>query len=165
MIPRAQLLASLTALATIAAGGLAAAQASSPTPTSAQDGAVVYKRCAACHTATGAGIPGAFPPLQSDFRELAASKDGRRYLSLAVMRGLSGPIEVEGKTYRGMMPAQSGLDDGDIASVLNHIGTKIARSGPAFRAFTRAEVAAARKSGASLSAAQVAKLHADAGSQ
>ncbi|SLK02247.1 c-type cytochrome [Novosphingobium mathurense] len=163
MIPRAYLLATLTALATITAGGLGAAQASPPSPASTQDGAVLFKRCAACHTATGAGVPGAYPPLQRDFRELATSKDGRRYLSLAVIRGLSGPIEVEGKTYRGLMPAQSGLDDDDIASVLNHIGTKIAKTGPAFKAFTSAEVAAARKSGAALSAAQVAKLHAGAG--
>ena len=30
-----------------------------------QDGATVFKRCAACHLATGAGVPGAYPPLKS----------------------------------------------------------------------------------------------------
>ena len=74
-------------------------------------------------------------------------------------RGLSGPITVDGKAYRGVMPAQAGMTDADVAAVLNHVGTRIARSGPAFSAFTTAEVAAARKSGATLSAGQVAQLH------
>ncbi len=29
--------------------------------TAADDGATIYKRCAACHLANGAGVPGAFP--------------------------------------------------------------------------------------------------------
>ena len=157
MSPLARLLVSLTSLAVIAAGGLATAQASPPA--SSPDGAALYKRCAACHTATGAGVPGAYPPLQGDFRELAAKKEGRRYIALAVTRGLSGPITVDGKAYRGVMPAQAGMTDADVAAVLNHVGTRIARSGPAFSAFTTAEVAAARKSGATLSAGQVAQLH------
>lgn len=161
MNPLARRLVSLTSLAVIAAGGLAAAQASPPA--SAPDGAALYKRCAACHTATGAGVPGAYPPLQGDFRGLAAKKEGRRYIALAVTRGLAGPITVEGKSYRGVMPAQGGMTDADVAAVLNHVGTKIAKSGPAFAAFSPAEVASARKSGANLSAAQVAQLHAAIG--
>lgn len=129
----------------------------------APDGATIFNRCAACHTATGAGVPGAFPPLQADFRTLATTAAGRRYVALAVIKGLTGPITVEGKPYRGVMPAQSGLTDADIAAVLNHVGTRIAKSGPPFRAFTAAEVSAARASGAALASADVAKLHAGAG--
>lgn len=129
----------------------------------APDGATIFNRCAACHTATGAGVPGAFPPLQSDFRTLANNAAGRRYITLAVIKGLMGPITVEGKAYRGVMPAQSGLDDAAIAAVLNHVGTKIAKSGPPFRAFTAAEVASARASGAAMSSTDVAKLHEGAG--
>lgn len=148
---------------TFAAAGLALAATPVLAGDAAPDGAKVFQRCAACHTATGAGVPGAFPPLQSDFRTLASSAPGRRYVALAVIKGLMGPITVEGKPYRGVMPAQSGLDDAAIAAVLNHVGTKIAKSGPPFRAFTAAEVASARTSGAGMSSVDVAKLHQGAG--
>lgn len=128
---------------------------------SAPSGDAIYKRCAACHTATGAGVPGAFPPLRQDTRALAGSNNGRRYLVLAVIRGLSGPITVEGKSYRGVMPAQS-LDDASVAAVLNYVLKELS-PGPAPRAFTANEVAAIRKGGASLSPADVAKLHGSSG--
>ncbi len=141
--------------------------ASVPGVASAQttpDGAKIFTRCAACHTATGSGVPGAYPPLQSDFRTLAAKAPGRRYLALAVIKGLSGPVTVEGKPYRGFMPAQT-LDDASVAAVLNHVGTMVAKSGPAFKAFTAAEVAASRSDGTGLSAADIAKLRASSGGQ
>ena len=129
----------------------------------APDGATIYNRCAACHTRTGAGVPGAYPPLGADFRALAAKPGGRRYLALAVIKGLNGPISVEGKAYRGMMPAQGGLDDAGVAAVLNHVGGTIASAGPAFRPFTDQEVAGYRAGAKALSAADVAKLHEVAG--
>lgn len=132
-------------------------------PPSGPNGAALFARCAACHTATGKGVPGAYPPLGVDFRALAAKPAGRRYLMLAVLRGLNGPITVEGKPYRGVMPAQSGMDDAAVAAVLNHVGNAIALSGPKFKPFTAAEVAATRADGASLSGSDVAKLHATAG--
>ncbi|MDE2434791.1 MAG: cytochrome c [Sphingomonadales bacterium] len=135
------------------------APAASPAP----NGATTYARCAACHTATGKGVPGAYPPLGADFRKMAAKPAGRRYLALAVIKGLNGPLTVEGKTYRGVMPAQAGLDDAAIAGVLNHVGTAIATSGPPLRAFTAAEVAATRASGSNLTGADVVKLHVQAG--
>ena len=124
----------------------------------AADGAKVYQRCAACHLPTGKGVPGAFPPLQSDVRALAGTVAGRRYLALAVTRGLSGPLTVEGNTYRGMMPAQSGLDDEAVAAVLSHVTATIAGGGDAVKPFTAAEVKTARDSGAGLDAAAVARL-------
>ena len=130
---------------------------------SAPNGASLYNRCAACHTATGKGVPGAYPPLGADFTKMAAKPAGRRYLVLAVTRGLNGPITVEGKPYRGTMPAQSGMDDAAVAAVLNHVGTSIAKAGAKFKPFTAAEVATARASGAKLSGSDVAKLHAAAG--
>ena len=145
-----------TALTLILLGSAGVAQA-------APDGATIYNRCAACHTRTGAGVPGAYPPLNADFRALAAKPAGRRYLALAAIKGLNGPISVEGKSYRGMMPAQGGLDDADVAAVLNHVGATIARAGPAFKSFTQQEVAGYRAGARALSAADVAKLHEEAG--
>lgn len=120
----------------------------------AADGAAIYKRCAACHLANGAGVPGAFPPLRADIRALAGNAAGRRYLALVVIKGVSGPITVEGKPYRGVMPAQAGLNDAQIAAVLNHI-----LKGASAKPFTPAEVAQHRASGAGLNAAAVGKLH------
>jgi len=122
------------------------------------DGARIYARCAACHTATGVGVPGTYPPLGADFRAQASSEAGRRYLALVVIKGLMGPITVDGHAYSSFMPAQS-LDDESVAAVLNHVGTQIAKSGPRFRPFTSAEVATARAVGEGLNGAAVARLH------
>jgi mono/diheme cytochrome c family protein len=127
----------------------------------APEGTAAYQRCAACHLPTGVGVPGAFPPLAADVRNLSQSVAGRNYLALVVMKGISGPLTVEGKTYRGFMPAQADLDDAAIALLLNHVVTKIAKG--ASKSFTAAEIGIARKAGASLTATAVAKLHAGAG--
>jgi mono/diheme cytochrome c family protein len=124
----------------------------------APDGARVYTRCAACHTATGAGVPGAFPPLTADFRSHAASPAGRRYLVLVVTRGIMGPITVAGRAYSGAMPSHATLDDASVAAVLNHVGTRIAATGPRFRPFTIAEVATIRAGGATLAPSAVSRL-------
>lgn len=143
-------------LAALAAVALQAAPAgaSGPDPATA---AKIYARCAACHTPTGAGIPGAFPPLTTQFRALAAHPQGRIYLQLTVIRGVSGPISVDGKIYRGLMPAQV-LDDMAIADVLNFIGTTIAKGGPDFSPFTAEEVGVTRSNGKAMTASTVAKL-------
>jgi mono/diheme cytochrome c family protein len=146
--------------------GTAAAFAAAALPVrAAPDGAALYARCAACHTKTGAGVPGAFPPLGPDVRAMATTEAGRRYLALVVTRGISGPIKVAGKPYAGVMPAQGTLDDASVAAVLNHVGTEIVKTGPDFKPFMEAEVAAHRASGAALSAQDVGKLHAAAGGQ
>jgi mono/diheme cytochrome c family protein len=157
--------AAALALAASAAAVLAAALPVHAAPEAAPDGATIFARCAACHTKTGAGVPGAFPPLGPDVRTMATSEAGRRYLALVVTRGVSGPIKVAGKPYAGVMPAQGGLDDASVAAVLNHVGTVIVKTGPEFKPFTAAEITALRASGSALSAQDVGKLHAAAGGQ
>jgi mono/diheme cytochrome c family protein len=73
--------------------------------------------CAACHQATGAGVEGAFPPL--DGSEWVT---GRPDLPIAiVLHGLQGEITVKGKKYNSaMMPWASALTDADIAAVLTY---------------------------------------------
>lgn len=74
------------------------------------------KVCITCHQATGLGIPGAFPPLaKSDF----LNKDVNRAIK-GVVKGLSGPITVNGKKFNGAMPAQA-LSDQQIADVLTYV--------------------------------------------
>lgn len=129
----------------------------------APDGAAIFARCAACHTKTGQGVPGVYPPLNTDFRGLASRASGRRYIVLAVTRGLIGPLTVEGRSFAGVMPAQAGLDDASVAAVLNHVGSRIARAGPAFELFSESEVKGIRAGGAALSAGEVTRLHDPAG--
>ena len=77
---------------------------------------VYLQNCAACHQPTGAGVVGAFPPLaKSDW--LANNKDGAIN---AVIKGLSGPITVNGNNYNGVMPAMQ-LTDADISNVLTFV--------------------------------------------
>lgn len=83
------------------------------------DGAAVYAaRCAACHQPTGAGVPGAFPPLAGS-EWLAGSE--RRLVAL-VLHGVSGPITVKGNSYNGAMPAFAAqLGDAELAALLSHL--------------------------------------------
>ena len=85
----------------------------------------VYEQsCAACHQADGKGVPHAFPPLaKSDY--LMADK--KRSIDI-VLKGLSGPITVNGTKYDGVMPALN-LGDADAASVLTYIRNSFGNSG------------------------------------
>ena len=77
---------------------------------------VYLSSCFACHMATGEGLPNVFPPLaKSDF--LQADKD--RAIK-TVLKGLSGPITVNGKPYNNMMPPQDVSDD-QAADVLTYV--------------------------------------------
>ncbi|WP_416908461.1 MAG: c-type cytochrome [Polymorphobacter sp.] len=149
MVPAA---ATVRLLAGIAAACLPLAAAAQPA-----GGPALYARCAACHTADGRGVPGAFPPLKANVRWLAAEPEGRRYLQLAIIKGLNGAITVDGRSYRGLMPPQA-LDDDAVAAVLNHIGTEIAAGDPPVQPFTAAEVSAARAGAKDLNGAAVARL-------
>ena len=72
--------------------------------------------CFACHLANGEGLPGVFPPLAgSDF--LKADKD--RAIK-TVIKGLSGPITVNGKPYNNMMPPHDFTDE-QTADVLTYV--------------------------------------------
>ncbi len=87
------------------------------------DGATVFAaNCASCHQATGAGIPGAFPPLAGGHAANIVNADGgRAYLIRSLMYGLQGAIVVNGMTYMGVMPAWPQLTDEDIAAVLTYV--------------------------------------------
>ncbi|MFI5337324.1 MAG: c-type cytochrome, partial [Opitutales bacterium] len=74
--------------------------------------------CFACHQPDGKGLPGAFPPLAgSDF--LAADRD--RAIRI-VLKGLAGPVVVNGTTINSIMPPQEAvLTDAQIADVLTYV--------------------------------------------
>jgi nitrite reductase (NO-forming) len=83
----------------------------------AAKGKVVFdKVCIACHQANGQGIPGAFPPLaKSDYLNANPNRAIK-----GVVKGLSGPITVNGKKFNGAMPAQP-LSDQQIADVFTYV--------------------------------------------
>ncbi len=83
----------------------------------AAKGKVIYdKVCIACHQAAGQGIPGAFPPLaKSDY----LNKDVNRAIR-DVVKGLTGPITVNGKKFNGAMPAQA-LSDQQLADAFTYV--------------------------------------------
>jgi mono/diheme cytochrome c family protein len=81
-------------------------------------GRVLYNTyCAACHQRDGKGDNNRFPPLYGS--EWVAG-DEERLIDL-VLNGLEGEIEVNGKTYSGLMPPNRHLDDHAIASILTYI--------------------------------------------
>ncbi len=83
------------------------------------DGEKLYKRnCIACHQADGKGLPGAFPPIVGS-RWVRGEPD--RMVAI-ILNGLTGPIEVTGKTYNSIMtPFSSLLDDEQIAAIATFV--------------------------------------------
>jgi mono/diheme cytochrome c family protein len=73
--------------------------------------------CAACHQATGNGLPGAFPPLAGSEW---ANGDPETMIRI-VIAGLQGPVTVKGQPFNSMMPPPPGLDDEKIAHVLTFV--------------------------------------------
>lgn len=85
----------------------------------AADGAQIYaSHCVACHQATGAGLPGVFPPLAGSEWVTGADKVTANIL----LHGITGQLTVKGTAYNGAMPAfKDKLNDHEIAAVLTHI--------------------------------------------
>ena len=102
----------------------AAAAAPRSAPTSGAAGydaakgqALFIATCAACHQASGEGLPGAFPPLKGN----AAVNDADPTLHIhVVLHGLQG-ANVGGIVYASPMPPfATTLSDADIAAIINY---------------------------------------------
>lgn len=83
------------------------------------DGAQIYvANCVACHQASGAGLPGVFPPLAGS--EWVNGKE--TVLAQILLQGISGSLTVKGAVYKGQMPTfKDKLSDAEIAAVLTHV--------------------------------------------
>lgn len=101
-------------------GGAAAAPAepAGPYAFDAARGAALYAaNCVACHQATGAGLPGAFPPLKGD--PVVMDPDPTKQIR-TVLHGLHGET-IGGVTYPSPMPGFAPtLNDHQIANIINH---------------------------------------------
>ena len=84
--------------------------------------------CAACHQATGLGLPGAYPPLADS--EWAMGPDDR--IIRIVLNGLSGPITVKGTPFNSSMPSLGpSLRDVQLAAALSYVRSAWGNNAPA----------------------------------
>lgn len=84
-------------------------------------GAALYERqCRACHQSDGSGLGNHFPPLAGHAADLVQAEGGREYFIELVLYGLGGQIEIQGRTYSGVMPGFRRLSDEDVAAIINH---------------------------------------------
>lgn len=74
--------------------------------------------CQACHQASGAGIPGAFPPLQESEWVNGPAKQ----VAAIILHGIQGEITVKGQKFQNIMPAfKAQLEPKDIAAVGTYV--------------------------------------------
>lgn len=123
-----RILLALFGLGLLGADAPKAEPAAKPDAEALARGQAVYMRtCVACHQPNGKGIPAVFPPLEgSDWLE-----GDTTLLSKIVLRGLQGPVTVNGVTYNSVMaPLADTLKDPEIADVLNYVRTTYGKGGP-----------------------------------
>jgi mono/diheme cytochrome c family protein len=84
---------------------------------SIERGKEVYDvHCITCHMEKGEGVEGVFPPVaKADY--LMADKNRS---IMQILKGASGEMTVNGKTYNGEMPAVD-LTDEQVSDVLNYV--------------------------------------------
>jgi cytochrome c oxidase cbb3-type subunit 2 len=102
--------------------GATGAPASAAAPVTSSDEtakgrALFTATCAACHQATGEGLPGAFPPLKGN--STVNDADPTRHIQV-ILNGLQG-ANVGGIVYPSPMPPfGTTLSDADVASIINY---------------------------------------------
>jgi nitrite reductase (NO-forming) len=106
---------------------------------------VYMTTCFACHQATGLGLAPLFPPLSG---QEYVTGDPRRLIAIT-LKGIIGPITVDGKLYNSVMPSAVGTypqlkDDKNLSDVLNYVrnsfGNKAEPITPEFVGKVRAEL-------------------------
>lgn len=96
------------------------------------DGAQIFaSRCAACHQATGSGLPGMFPPLAGSEW---VNGDAHQLADILLL-GIEGALSVKGATFNGTMPTFGGmLSDAEIAAVGSYVRSSFGNHAPALDA-------------------------------
>lgn len=82
------------------------------------DGKKAYEaNCQACHQPNGKGLPGAFPPLAGN----PNVTNDKLHVVRTILKGASGPLEVNGQKYNAVMPPMQHISDDDIADIANYV--------------------------------------------
>lgn len=111
-----------------------------------EQGKAVYANCQPCHQASGLGVAGQFPPLVGVDYVVGSEKR----LVAILLKGLGGPLSVNGATYNGAMPPwEKALSDKKIAAVASYVRATWGNAAPEI---TPEKVAAAKKEFADRSA-------------
>jgi len=83
-------------------------------------GEAFFTACAACHGAAGEGIAGLAPPLAgSDW-----VNGPPEWLARIILQGMTGPVEVQGQVFDGVMPPHGhlpALDDTTLAGLMTYL--------------------------------------------
>lgn len=107
------------------------------------NGGEIFTRCAACHQATGLGMPGAYPPLAGSEWLVNNPEVPVRI----VLHGIQGPITVKGTSFNNAMPPFGDqLSDAEIAAVISYERSSFGNHAPAITAQQVKTVRAATKS-------------------
>ena len=120
------------------------ADLSGPVASAAADGKQVFTaNCAACHQASGKGLPGVFPPLAGS--EWVSGDE--RVLANILLHGVTGDITVAGNDFKGSMPSFQQLGDAELAAVATYIRSNWGNQAAPIQAgvFAAERKAAARK--------------------
>lgn len=89
-------------------------------PLTADGGQLYTANCVACHQATGAGIPGVFPPLDGSEWVI----EDPAVTARIILHGIKGPLTVKGVQYNGEMPHfKEKFSDAELTAVIDHIRT------------------------------------------
>jgi mono/diheme cytochrome c family protein len=85
----------------------------------AADGEALFNAsCAVCHQRGGTGSPGLAPPLAGRVLWSKLGDAAGAYLQGVMLVGLSGPLEVSGQRYTGLiMPPQDRMTDEELAAI------------------------------------------------
>lgn len=121
---------------------IAALAASAPAAGGVDGEQLFAAKCAACHQASGAGVPGVFPPLAAS--EWVTGSPTR--LVQILLHGIQGPIDVRGATYNGLMPPWQSLSDAELAALATYVRAAWGNGADAVTAATVAEQRAATAS-------------------
>ncbi len=102
-----------------------------PVATAGADGKQLFgAKCAACHQATGLGVPGLFPPLAG--AEWVVGEP--QVLSRILLHGVTGELTVKGTAYKGAMPAFNTMTDDELAALMTFIRSEWGNQAPAVAA-------------------------------
>jgi mono/diheme cytochrome c family protein len=102
-------------------------------PKGAPDPKVVGKalfsaNCITCHQATGLGVPGQYPPLAGS--EVALG-DATNHLIAIVLKGLQGPVIIQGKPFNNAMQAwEAQYTDSQLAAILTYVRSDWGNNAP-----------------------------------
>jgi mono/diheme cytochrome c family protein len=90
--------------------------------------ALFSSNCITCHQATGLGVPGQYPPLAGSEVELG---DATNHLIAIVLKGLQGPVVVEGKPFNNSMQAwEAQYTDSQAAAILTYVRSDWGNNAP-----------------------------------